>query len=54
VVQFRVITDTEKREKILMDHLKERINDLNQLEEEFGQEERRMEEEIIALKIQLE
>jgi hypothetical protein len=46
--------DAEKREKILMDHLKERTNDLNQLEEEFGQEERRMEEEIIALKIQLE
>jgi hypothetical protein len=37
-----------------MDHLKERTNDLNQLEEEFGQKERRMEEEIIALKIQLE
>jgi septal ring factor EnvC (AmiA/AmiB activator) len=37
-----------------MDHLRERTNDLNQLEEEFGQEERRMEEEIIALKIQLE
>jgi hypothetical protein len=36
--------DTEKREKILMDHLKERTKDLNQLEEEFGQEERRMEE----------
>jgi hypothetical protein len=46
--------DTEKREKISMDHLKERTNDLNQLEEEFGQEERRLEEEIIALKIQLE
>jgi chromosome segregation ATPase len=46
--------DAEKRENILMDHLKERTNDLNQLEEEFGQEERRMEEEIIALKIQLE
>jgi hypothetical protein len=37
-----------------MDHLKERTNDLNQLEEEFGQEKRRMEEEIIALKIKLE
>ena len=37
-----------------MDHLKERTNELNQLEEEFGQEERRMEEEIISLKIQLE
>jgi hypothetical protein len=46
--------DTEKREKILMDHLNERTNDLNQLEEEFGKEERRPEEEIIALKIQLE
>jgi hypothetical protein len=29
-------------------------NDLNQLEEEFGQEERRLEEEIITLKIQLQ
>jgi hypothetical protein len=38
----------------MMDHLKERTNDLNQLEEEFGQEERRLEEEIITLKIQLE
>jgi hypothetical protein len=46
--------EAKKREKILMDHLKERTNDLNQLEEEFGQEERRLEEEIITLKIQLE
>jgi hypothetical protein len=37
-----------------MDHLKERTDDLNQLEEEFGQEERRLKEEIITLKIQLE
>jgi septal ring factor EnvC (AmiA/AmiB activator) len=37
-----------------MDHLKEITNDLNQLEEEFGQEERRLEEEIITLNIQLE
>jgi hypothetical protein len=37
-----------------MDHLKERTNDLNQHEEVFGQEERRLEEEIITLKIQLE
>jgi hypothetical protein len=36
-----------------MDNLKERTNDLNQLEEEFAQEERRLEEEIITLKIQL-
>jgi hypothetical protein len=38
----------------LTDHLKEIIDDLNQLEEEFGQEERRLEEEIITLKIKLE
>ena len=29
--------ESEKRENILMNHLKERTNDLNQLEEEFGQ-----------------
>jgi hypothetical protein len=46
--------EAEKRENILTDHLKERTDDLNQLEEEFGQEERRLEEEIITLKIQLE
>jgi chromosome segregation ATPase len=46
--------EEEKRENIPMDHLKERTNDLNQLEEEFGQEERRLEEEIITLNIQLE
>jgi chromosome segregation ATPase len=34
-------------------HLKERTDDLNQLEEEFGQEKRRLKEEIITLKIQL-
>jgi hypothetical protein len=28
------------REKILIDRLKERTNDLNQLEAEFGQEEK--------------
>jgi hypothetical protein len=37
-----------------MDHLKEITDDLKKLEEEFGQEERRIEEEIITLKIQLE
>ena len=36
--------EVEKREKILTYHLKERTNDLNQLEEEFGQEERRLKE----------
>jgi len=38
----------------LIDHLKERTKDLNQLEAEFGQEERRVEKEIISLKIQIE
>jgi hypothetical protein len=42
------------REKILTDHLKERTNGLHQLEAEFGQEEKGLEEEIITLKIQLE
>jgi hypothetical protein len=37
-----------------MDRLKEITNDLYQLEEEFGQEERRMEDKIITFKIQLE
>jgi hypothetical protein len=46
--------ETKMREKILTDHLKERTNDLNQLEAEFGQEEKGLEEEIITLKIQLE
>jgi hypothetical protein len=36
------------REKILTDHLKERTNYLNQLEVEFGQEEKGLEEEIIT------
>jgi hypothetical protein len=35
-------------------HLKERTNDLNQLQLEFGQEEKVLEEEIITLKIYLE
>jgi hypothetical protein len=35
--------EAEKREKILTDHLKERTDDLNQLEAEFGQEEKRLE-----------
>jgi hypothetical protein len=42
------------REKILTDHLKERTNDLNQLESKFGKEERVLEEEIITLKIHLD
>jgi hypothetical protein len=46
--------EAEMREKILTDHLKERTNDLNQLESEFGQEEKVLEEEIITLKIHLE
>jgi hypothetical protein len=46
--------EAEKRENIFTDHLKEIIEDLNQLEVEFGQEERRLEKEIIFSKIQLE
>ena len=46
--------EVEMREKILTNHLKERTNDLNQLETKFGQEEKGLEEEIITLKIQLE
>jgi hypothetical protein len=42
------------RENILTDHIKERNNDLNHLEEEFCQEEKGLEEEIITLKIHLE
>jgi hypothetical protein len=34
------------REKILTDHLKERTNDLNHLEAEFGHDEKGLEEEI--------
>jgi hypothetical protein len=46
--------EVEMRENILTDHLKEIINDLNQLEADFGQEEKGLEEEIITLKIHLE
>ena len=42
------------RDNILIDHLKERNNDLNHLEAEFGQEDKGLEEEIITLKIHLE
>jgi hypothetical protein len=46
--------EAKMREKILTNHINERTNDLNQLEAEFGQEEKGLEEEIITLKIQLE
>jgi chromosome segregation ATPase len=46
--------EVEMREKILTYHLKERTNDLNHLEDEFFQEEKGLEEEIITLKIHLE
>jgi hypothetical protein len=36
--------EEKMRENILKDHLKERTNDLNQLEAEFGQEEKGLEE----------
>ena len=41
------------RKKISTYHLKERTNNLNQLEAEFGQEEKEIEGEIITLKIHL-
>ena len=46
--------EAEMREKILIDHLKERTKDLNHLEAEYGQEEKGLGEEIITLKIQHE
>jgi hypothetical protein len=56
-LEANIATQNEEekmREKILTDHLKGRNNDLNQLEAEFGQEEKGLEEEIITLKIHLE
>jgi chromosome segregation ATPase len=38
----------------LTNNIKERTNNLNQLQEDFGQEEKGLEEEIITLKIHLE
>jgi hypothetical protein len=46
--------EAEKREEILTSHLKERSEGLNNLEAEFSQKERRLEEEIVSLKTQLE
>jgi hypothetical protein len=46
--------EVEKRENILKDHFKERTDELNKLEEEFGQEEKMLENKIISLKIQIE
>jgi len=46
--------EEDKREKILTYHLRERTKDLNNLEEKFGRQERKLEEEIISLKTQLE
>jgi hypothetical protein len=46
--------EAKMREKILTDHLKEITNDLNQIEAEFGKEEKGLEEEITTLKINLE
>jgi chromosome segregation ATPase len=54
-LEANIATQREKaemREKILTYHLKEITN--NQLEVEFGQEEKGLEEEIITLKIHLE
>jgi hypothetical protein len=46
--------EAKMREKILTNNLKEITIDLNQLEVEFGQEQKGLEEEIITLKIWLE
>jgi hypothetical protein len=46
--------ETEKREEIMTSHLKEISEDLKNIEVEFNQQERRLEEEIISLKTQLE
>jgi hypothetical protein len=43
--------EAKMRDNILTYHLKEITNDLNQLEAEYGQEEKGLEEEIITLKI---
>jgi len=41
--------EAKKRENILTSHLKE-IYEFNKLEEEFGQQEKKLEDEIITLK----
>jgi hypothetical protein len=46
--------EVEKKEETSTSHLKEKYEDLNMLGAEFGQQERRLEEEIISLKTQLE
>jgi hypothetical protein len=53
-LEDEIIEKKEKRENILTDHLKERPEDLNELEAKSSQQERGLEEEIISLKIQLE
>jgi uncharacterized protein involved in exopolysaccharide biosynthesis len=46
--------EEDKREDILTSHLKERYEDLNKLEAKFSQQEKRLKEEIVSLKTQLE
>jgi len=46
--------EAHKRENILTDHLKERTKDLNKIEAELGRQERKLEEEVIFLKTQLD
>lgn len=48
------LQEVERREGILMSHLKEIYENLSKLETNFSQQERKLEEEIISLKIQLE
>ena len=55
VSHFKIkVKEVEKRKNISTRHIKERYEDLNNLEVEFNQQERRLEEEIISLKTQLE
>jgi len=48
------INEEEKRENILTSHLKEIFEDLNNLEGQFSEQERILEEEIVYLNSQLE
>jgi hypothetical protein len=48
------VKESEKRENTLTSHLKEIFEYLNNIEVKFNRRERRLEEEIISLKTQLE
>jgi hypothetical protein len=46
--------EEKKREFFFTSHVKERYENLNNLEAEFRKQERRLEEEIVSLKTELE